>query len=149
MTLLPCPECGNQPKLNSLEPDKQCMKYFCGVHASCGDWEKSEELAAEDWNRRVKEYQEESQKIRVPLKKALFILLYDQYESVDMEVEQSDEEYVNYIVDALIQANGSTCPFKNYDCIQRCKLNAAKCNEGLLINCDNELEKIWKEFMLA
>jgi len=54
--LLPCPECGNQPNLSSLEPKYQSMKYFCGVHASCGDWKNTEQLAAEDWNNRVQEY---------------------------------------------------------------------------------------------
>lgn len=56
--LLPCPECGGQPKLSSLEPPHECMKYFCGVHVSCGDWKNTEELAAEDWNRRVKEHED-------------------------------------------------------------------------------------------
>ena len=56
--LLPCPECGNKPNLVSCEPEHQSMKYFCGVHASCGDWKSNKELAGEDWNRRVKEYQD-------------------------------------------------------------------------------------------
>lgn len=54
--LLPCPECGNQPNLVSQEPEYQSMKFFCGAHASCGDWKKTKELAAEDWNKRVEEY---------------------------------------------------------------------------------------------
>ncbi|GEM_PF-3488726 len=58
MDLLSCPECGNQPKLSSLEPEYQTMKYFCSVHCSIGDWKPTKELAAADWNRRVREYEE-------------------------------------------------------------------------------------------
>lgn len=64
--LLPCPECGSQPKLSSLEPEHQSMKYFCGVHAACGDWKKTEELAAADWNRRVQEYKDALQRLETP-----------------------------------------------------------------------------------
>lgn len=64
--LLPCPICGSQPKLSSLEPKHQSMKYFCGVHVSCGDWKKTEEMAAEDWNRRVQEYQIWTQQVNTP-----------------------------------------------------------------------------------
>lgn len=54
--LLQCPICGGQPKLSTLEPEHQSMKYFCGVHVACGDWKNTKELAAADWNRRVQEY---------------------------------------------------------------------------------------------
>ncbi|OPY63652.1 MAG: hypothetical protein A4E56_00375 [Pelotomaculum sp. PtaU1.Bin065] len=66
MELLPCPKCGCQPKLSSLEPEYQSMKYFCGVHVACGDWKKSEELAAKDWNRRVQEYKDILQRTETP-----------------------------------------------------------------------------------
>ncbi len=64
MELLQCPECGKRPILSSLEPEYQTMKYFCSVHCPIGDWKSTEELAAADWNRRVREYKEEA-KIRV------------------------------------------------------------------------------------
>ncbi|AFM42984.1 hypothetical protein Desaci_4122 [Desulfosporosinus acidiphilus SJ4] len=64
--LLPCPECGGQPKLSSLEPEYQNMKYFCGVHVACGDWKKTEALAAVDWNKRVQEYKDALQRIKTP-----------------------------------------------------------------------------------
>lgn len=54
--LLQCPICGKTPKPQSLEPKYQQIKYFCGVHVSCGEWQSTEELAIIDWNRRVKEY---------------------------------------------------------------------------------------------
>jgi len=62
LNLLPCPECGNKPNLVSCEPEHQSMKYFCGVHISCGDWKSSEELAGEDWNKRVQEYESSKQR---------------------------------------------------------------------------------------
>lgn len=65
-SLLPCPECGKQPKLSSLEPEYHEMKYFCGVHVSCGDWKNTEALAAEDWNKRVQEYKESLRRIKTP-----------------------------------------------------------------------------------
>lgn len=48
--LLPCPECGNLPKLKRVVNE---YKYFCGVHVSCGDWKPSKKEAAKDWNRRT------------------------------------------------------------------------------------------------
>lgn len=148
--LLACPECGGQPKLSSLEPAHQCMKYFCGVHVSCGDWKTTQEQAIKDWNRRVSEYKEESQKIRVPLKKALFVLLYDRFNSTtDMEIDMDDEEWVDYIVGALIEANGNICPYKNYDCIERCDCKTCECENGINITCDNNEEMIWKKFMIV
>ena len=149
MELLPCPVCGGQPKLSSLEPEYQSFKYFCGVHCACGDWKSTEEQAATDWNRRVKEYEEEAAKIRVPLNKALYILLYDQFESaVDMDLDMDDERWVNYIVSALIEKNDAICPFKNYNCVRHCESSMEKCKDGLLVTCDIEIESIWKKFML-
>lgn len=64
--LLPCPECGRQPKLNSLEPEYQSMKYFCSVHVACGEWKETEELAAKDWNNRVQEYTDTIKRLNTP-----------------------------------------------------------------------------------
>lgn len=64
--LLSCPICGNQPKLSSLVPEHQCMKYFCSVHVGCGDWKGTEELAAADWNNRVQEYKDAIEQLNTP-----------------------------------------------------------------------------------
>lgn len=56
MELLKCPKCGKKPSLVQAE---ETFKYFCSVHASCGNWETSEGLAAKQWNRRVEEYEKE------------------------------------------------------------------------------------------
>lgn len=64
--LLSCPICGKQPKLSSLEPERQSMKYFCGVHIACGDWKSTKELAILDWNRRVKEYEDYLIAVKTP-----------------------------------------------------------------------------------
>lgn len=149
MELLPCPECGKQPKLSSLEPKYQSMKYFCSVHCACGDWKPTKELAVADWNRRVSEHKEEAAKIRVPLNRALYVLLYDQFESaVDMDLDMGNEDWVDYIVSALIEKNDAICPFKDYDCVESCESSTEKCKEGLLVTCDIEIESIWKKFML-
>lgn len=147
--LLSCPECGKQPKLASSEDKRSSNKYFCGFHCACGDWKPTKELAVADWNRRVSEYEEEAAKIRVPLNRALYILLCDQFEStVDMDLEMYDEQWVDYIVYALIEKNDDICPFKNYDCVKHCESKMEKCNDGLLVTCDMEKESIWKKFML-
>ena len=65
--LLPCPECGCQPKLSSLVPRYQTMKYFCSnVHIDCGDWEETDELAAASWNKRVQEYKDALERLNTP-----------------------------------------------------------------------------------
>ena len=50
-----CPICHRLPKLFSLEPEFHSNKYFCGTHVSCGDWKRSEEEAAIDWNLRTQD----------------------------------------------------------------------------------------------
>lgn len=54
--LLPCPKCGKKPNLTSLEPEYRQLKYFCSTHIPCGDWRENEELATNEWNKRVNEY---------------------------------------------------------------------------------------------
>lgn len=80
------------------------------------------------------------------LKKALFTLLFDQYDMPDIEIGDSDEAYVEHIAYALIEKNGDTCPFKNYSCEKHCKENREGCTDGLKINCDREPEDVWKDF---
>lgn len=81
------------------------------------------------------------------IKKALFTLLFDQYDVVDMELDVEDDTYVDYILGALVEKNGERCPFKNYDCIGHCKTNMAGCAEGLDVDCNRELEDVWREFI--
>lgn len=81
------------------------------------------------------------------LKKALYVLLNDISDSADLEIRASDEIFVDYIINALIEKNEMTCPFKNYDCIGHCKANHIGCVEGLDIDCNREREDIWKEFI--
>ena len=81
------------------------------------------------------------------LKKAIFVLLYDQFDIPDMEEDCSDSSYVDYIINALIEKNENRCPFKCYDCIGHCKINHIGCAEGLTIDCSREHEDIWKDFI--
>lgn len=81
------------------------------------------------------------------LKKALYVLLYDQFDIPDMNIEFNDETYIGYIIDVLIQKNDNTCPFKNYDCIGHCKVNNIACADGLNVDCNREPVDIWREFI--
>lgn len=81
------------------------------------------------------------------LKKAIYVLLCDQFDSTDLEIKDSDDTYVEYIINTLIERNGMACPFKNYDCIGHCKVNNISCIEGLNIDCNREYEDIWREFI--
>lgn len=82
------------------------------------------------------------------LKKALYVLLYDQFDSCDLEVDNSDETYIDYIVNALIEKNKVICPFKNYDCTQNCGLCTEKCSgDELSIDCGKEPDKTWRDFI--
>ncbi len=81
------------------------------------------------------------------LKKALFALLYDQFDIPDMELNNSEETYIDYIISALIEKNENKCPFKCYDCIGKCSDNRIGCVNGLLFSCDREIEEVWREFI--
>ncbi len=81
------------------------------------------------------------------LKKAIFILLYDQYDVPDIELDCDDSTYIDYIIGALIEKNERRCPFKSYDCIGHCKTNQIGCVDGLIAECNRDREDIWKEFM--
>lgn len=104
--LLPCPECGCQPKLSSLQPEYQSMKYFCsniGTHISCGEWKSTKELAIKDWNRRTIEYLDELQKIKTTdmpnFREYIIKLLADWYLSFNMfdkrfeELEKQEKKF--------------------------------------------------------
>lgn len=64
--MLPCPICGKHPKLSSLEPEHKSMKYFCGMHISCGDWKETDELAKREWNKRVRKNEDWLRKVNTP-----------------------------------------------------------------------------------
>lgn len=82
------------------------------------------------------------------LKKALYVLLYDQSDSGDLNLRDSDETYIDYIINMLIEKNKSICPFKNYDCVCNCKVSSCKCNKDeLIIDCEEDLDKIWRDFI--
>ncbi|WP_253197599.1 hypothetical protein [Clostridium algidicarnis] len=81
------------------------------------------------------------------LKKALYVLLYDQYDIPDMDIKSDEETYIEYIIDILIQKNDNICPFKNYSCGEICNKSTEKCNRGLYIDCNREKEDVWKEFI--
>lgn len=82
------------------------------------------------------------------LKKAVFALLYDQYNVPDIDLNDRDDSYVDYIVEALIDKNKNVCPYKNYNCIECCEINNINCYlQGLNIDCNNEIEKIWRKFI--
>lgn len=85
------------------------------------------------------------------LKKALFTLLYDQYNSPDIELRDSDDTYVDYIIGALIEKNKRICPYKNYDCVNLCECSDRECEniegDNLNVQCFKDLEDIWREFI--
>lgn len=81
------------------------------------------------------------------LRKALFVLLYDQFDSPDIELDDSESDLIDYIISALIEKNENRCPFKCYDCIGKCTENMIGCVEGLKLDCTREAEEVWREFI--
>lgn len=81
------------------------------------------------------------------IKKALFALLYDQFDITDMDIEDSEENYIEYIVSALIKMNENRCPFKCYDSIGKCKINRIGCVEGIKFDCNREIDEVWRDFI--
>ena len=82
------------------------------------------------------------------LKKAIFVLLYDQYDLPDIELNDNDNAYVDYIIQALIEKNKVICPYKNYDFVENCKTCTENCNGNeLSIDCGKDFEKVWEEFI--
>ena len=81
------------------------------------------------------------------VKKALFVLLYDQFDSPCIKLRDSDETYINYIISVLIEKNKNRCPFKCYDCIGECNRNQLDCVEGIELCCDREIEEVWRDFI--
>ena len=81
------------------------------------------------------------------LQKALAVLLYDQFDCPDVEAGFDDDIMVDYIISALIEKNENICPFKNYMAEPYCKRSIEKCETGLMIDCGEEPEFAWKEFI--
>lgn len=81
------------------------------------------------------------------LNKAIFTLLYDQFDCPDITPDNLDETFVDYIVYALIQKNKSTCPFKDYSAECVCSESKESCYGGLVIDCNREREDVWREFI--
>jgi hypothetical protein len=81
------------------------------------------------------------------LKQALYVLLYDQYDSGDLEPDDSDETFINHIIYALVQKNETVCPFKAYDCVGHCEHNHVGCAEGINFDCNQDQETAWREFI--
>ena len=81
------------------------------------------------------------------LQKALAVLLYDQFDCPDVEAGFDDDIMVDYIISALIEKNENICPFKNYMAEPYCKRSIEKCGTGLMIDCGEEPEFVWKEFI--
>lgn len=81
------------------------------------------------------------------LKAAVFTLLYDQYDINNLDIEDSDEAYINAIKDILVSKNEWVCPFKNYNCECYCS-NYKNCNKaGNILDCGLEPEFVWFNFM--
>ena len=84
------------------------------------------------------------------LNQALAVLLYDQYDCPDAFENLGNEKIlIEYIIYALIEKNGKTCPFKNYSCLGSCEEANESCEIGLEIDCDRELEDIWEDFIFS
>lgn len=85
----------------------------------------------------------------ITLKQAVFTLLYDLSDNPDMDIDNDDNSFVEYIIDYLIDNNGETCPFKNYDSEFLCS-NKGECGKDRFnIDCNfkNGKTKIWREFI--
>ena len=82
------------------------------------------------------------------LDKALFVLLYDQFDCSDITPHELEDSFVDYIIYGLIEKNNKICPFKNYSCEKHCKSYAEACiTTSLDADCNQELEDIWREFI--
>lgn len=85
------------------------------------------------------------------LKKALRVLLYDQFSvNPDLDENDSDETFVDNIIMALVEKNDDagihTCPFKNYQCEPYCGIECHK-PTGIDITCDQYPEDVWRKFI--
>ena len=82
------------------------------------------------------------------LKKAIYVLLYDLIDTYNLALDDSDEDYIDRIITALIDKNENTCPYKNYSCVHHCKCKKPICEDGTELVCSRELEDVWREFIL-
>jgi len=120
------------------------IKYVKQIFEETGfiNWE----LLQNNWNE-LQSINDDSSNLK--LKKAINILLYDQYEPDSLHYTNSDETFVDEIISVLIATNYEICPFKNYSCIEKCKHHDSDCIVGRNINCKLSHESIWEDFIYA
>lgn len=81
------------------------------------------------------------------LKRAMQALLFDQYDTGDLECDDSDKRFIEVIIDGLVEKNDNRCPFKKYDCEHYC-FNTHKCNDSETeIDCGMVPETVWANFI--
>jgi len=85
------------------------------------------------------------------LKKALEFLLYDNIETNELDELDSDNDFIDLIIDMSIEQHSArcTCPYKNYDAVDLCSNNqSATCDDGKLssISCNDEIEIVFKRW---
>lgn len=82
------------------------------------------------------------------LDKAIFTLLYTQFDCPEVTQNGLEDDFTTYIIYALIEKEGDTCPFKNYSCEKLCKNYTESClTVDLRANCSREMEAVWREFI--
>lgn len=83
------------------------------------------------------------------LKMALYVLLYDSTDVADFELDDSEETYIQTIIELLVKNNGITCPYKNYGSEHRCPY-AKSCGENRWdIDCGKGSKEVWRSFIKA
>ncbi len=83
------------------------------------------------------------------LKKAVYVLLNDQYDVPDLDLRDSSNSYIDSIIGVLIEKNENICPYKNYGCIEGCNTKKSNCIAVLNADCNRELEDIWRDFITS
>ncbi|WP_105614950.1 hypothetical protein [Vallitalea okinawensis] len=80
-------------------------------------------------------------------KKAVHVLLFDLTDTGDLETDDSEEYFIDYIIQALLERNENTCPYKNYDAKRYCP-NSKNCGKDRWdIDCNQEKVKVWTDFI--
>jgi hypothetical protein len=68
-------------------------------------------------------------------------------DTVNLEINDGDEIFIDKIIELLVKNNGLTCPYKNYGSENHCP-NAKNCGENNWdIDCNQETKKVWKDFI--
>jgi len=79
------------------------------------------------------------------LKTAIFLLLDDQVDTCDLELDSSDEFFIDLIAEMAVKLSGKTvCPFKNYNCKDDCEKNKTwNCEDELNYDCPITPHEAW------